>query len=137
MSHKIPQEILLSWKTRIAELDILVEILRLIDTFEKILMIIVCNVVYLPSYYVDRIKIIIRIRYVTYWLTSHKKIKYWLLLIHSWMKIKIERRNHDRMSKMTHFFVIYTSVMNAFTMSISRYYIIMITTYTTFCFNLL
>ena len=37
-------------ETRIAELDILVEILRLIDTFEKILMIIVCNVVYLPSY---------------------------------------------------------------------------------------
>ena len=37
-------------ETRIAELDILVEILRLIDTVEKILMIIVCNVVYLSSY---------------------------------------------------------------------------------------
>ena len=36
MSHKIPQEILLSRKTRIVKLDILVGILRLLNIFEKI-----------------------------------------------------------------------------------------------------
>ena len=50
MSHKIPQEILLSRKTRIAKLDILVGILRLINIFENILLLYVGNEFFFSKY---------------------------------------------------------------------------------------